>query len=493
MALFKIFKGNVENLPLDKHEGYAYFTVDTKELYIDIDNNTRVQVNAEKLSRTIDNSTETIEIDDILELQDHLINKNNPHETTAKQVGADPAGSAQSALRSAMSYVDEKIAEIPTPDVSAQIEEHNTSLTAHDNRNWVSAEDDGEIGDIIPINADTLNGKPGSDYALKEDLKAQTISFTSSVGATGTNVQQAIDELFTSASNGKELIADAITGMGVSTSADDTYATMAGNIEKIETGIDISDATLTAASELKKDIVAYSKTGKRIVGSLGQGTVNKPSISVSSAGKITASTSYTSGIIGSSTVSNTSQLSTQSGTTITPGTSQKTAVATGKYTTGPVYVAGDSDLVPSNIRSGVSIFGVSGSYTGNRGEITSIRQSGNSITFYTDITLQSYILGSILLRGQDPYNSSFYSLIICFNYIDHISSGYVDSYGYYVSIKDYVERNIISSSISRRNMTVGDDYFTINFSNLYDIDYELVSWGSPTRDGYSGKTIFTYN
>lgn len=360
MALFKIFKGNVENLPLDKHEGYAYFTEDTKELYIDIDNNTRVQVNAEKLSRTIDNSTETIEIDDILELQDHLINKNNPHETTAEQVGADPTGSAQSALRSAMSYVNEKIAEIPTPDVSAQIEEHNTSLTAHANRNWVSAEDDGEIGDTIPINADTLNGKPGSDYALKEDLKAQTISFTSSVGATGTNVQQAIDELFTSASNGKELIADAITGKGIPTSADSTYSTMAENIEKIETGIDISDATLTAASELKKDIVAYSKTGKRIVGSLGQGTVNKPSISVSSAGEITASTSYTSGIIGQSTVSNTSQLDTQAETTITPGTSKKTAVATGKYTTGPVYVEGDENLEASNIKSGVSIFGVSG-------------------------------------------------------------------------------------------------------------------------------------
>ena len=360
MALFKIFKGNVENLPLDKHEGYAYFTEDTKELYIDIDNNTRVQVNAEKLSRTIDNSTETIEIDDILELQDHLINKNNPHETTAEQVGADPTGSAQSALRSAMSYVNEKIAEIPTPDVSAQIEEHNTSLTAHANRNWVSAEDDGEIGDTIPINADTLNGKPGSDYALKEDLKAQTISFTSSVGATGTNVQQAIDELFTSASNGKELIADAITGKGIPTSANDTYSTMAENIEKIETGIDISDATLTAASELKKDIVAYSKTGKRIVGSLGQGTVNKPSISVSSAGEITASTSYTSGIIGQSTVSNTSQLDTQAETTITPGTSKKTAVATGKYTTGPVYVEGDENLEASNIKSGVSIFGVSG-------------------------------------------------------------------------------------------------------------------------------------
>ena len=222
---------------------------------------------------------------------------------------------------------------------------------------------------------DTSEGKmyfcsnvSGSVYTWKpfaSDMSASNVSYDNvSSGMSSDNVQDAIDELFTSASNGKELIADAITGMGVSTSANDTYATMAGNIGKIETGIDISDATLTAASELKKDIVAYSKTGKRIVGSLGQGTVNKPSISVSSAGKITGSTSYTSGIIGSSTVSNTSQLSTQSETTITPGTSQKTAVATGKYTTGPVYVAGDSDLVPSNIKNGVNIFGVNGSYTG---------------------------------------------------------------------------------------------------------------------------------
>ena len=230
---------------------------------------------------------------------------------------------------------------------------------------------------------DTSEGKmyfcsnvSGSVYTWKpfaSDMSASNVSYNNgSSGMSSDNVQDAIDELFTSASNGKELIADAITGMGVSTSADDTYATMAGNIEKIETGIDISDATLTAASELKKDIVAYSKDGQRIVGSLGQGVVNKPSISVSSAGKITASTSYTSGIIGSSTVSNTSQLSTQSGTTITPGTSQKTAVATGKYTTGPVYVAGDSDLVSSNIKKGVNIFGVSGTFNAEQYDLDNI-------------------------------------------------------------------------------------------------------------------------
>ena len=267
------------------------------------------------------------------------------------------------------------------------------------------------------------------------------------------NVQGAIDQLFTSVSNGKSQIASAITDMGVSTSANDSFAQMATNIGNIETGPDWSEVESPAgAAQILAPYQTYDSSNKLIKGTI----------------------------------------TSKGAQTYTPKTVSQT-IAKGQYLSGNQTIQGDENLKASNIKSGVSIFGVSGSYTGNRGEITSIRQSGNSITFYTDITLQSYILGSILLKGQDPYNSSFYSLIICLNYIDYISSGYVDSYGYYVSIKDYVERNIISSSISRRNMTVGDDYFTINFSNLYDIDYKLASWGSPTRDGYSGKTIFTYN
>lgn len=236
---------------------------------------------------------------------------------------------------------------------------------------------------------DTSEGKmyfcsnvSGSVYTWKpfaSDMSASNVSYNNgSSGMSSDNVQDAIDELFTSASNGKELIADAIAGKGVPTSANDTYATMAGNIEKIETGIDISDATLTSASELKKDIVAYTKTGARVVGILGQGTVNKPSISVSSTGKITASTSYTSGIIGASTVSNTYQLSTQAGTTITPGIEQITAVASEKYTIGPVYVAGDTQLTASNIKSGATIFGVQGTY--NRYFTVTLRNlTGNTV------------------------------------------------------------------------------------------------------------------
>ena len=77
MALFKIFKGKVENLPLDIHEGYAYLTTDTGELYVDVDASTRKQISAEKLSRTRDGFTETIEIDDLILMQDQIEDINN--------------------------------------------------------------------------------------------------------------------------------------------------------------------------------------------------------------------------------------------------------------------------------------------------------------------------------------------------------------------------------------------------------------------------------
>ena len=57
-------------------------------------------------------------------------------------------------------------------------------------------------------------------------------SSTSSI-ITGDNVQEAIDQLFTSVSNGKTQIASAITDKGVSTSANDTFQQMAINIDNI--------------------------------------------------------------------------------------------------------------------------------------------------------------------------------------------------------------------------------------------------------------------
>ncbi len=113
-------------------------------------------------------------------------------------------------------------------------------------------------------------------------------------------------------------------------------------------------------------------TGKQLIGADGQiitGTMASvvqatPSISVSASGLITASATQSAGRVAAGTKSATKQLTTQAGKTVTPGRTQQTAVASGRYTTGTVYVAGDSDLKAANIKKGINIFGVAGTYEG---------------------------------------------------------------------------------------------------------------------------------
>lgn len=54
----------------------------------------------------------------------------------------------------------------------------------------------------------------------------------------------------------------------------------------------------------------------------------------------------------------------QGGSTITPGTAAKTAIAAGRYASGNIYVAGDPNLIAQYIKKGVPIFGVTGTWEG---------------------------------------------------------------------------------------------------------------------------------
>lgn len=71
----------------------------------------------------------------------------------------------------------------------------------------------------------------------------------------------------------------------------------------------------------------------------------------------------------------------QGAQTVTPGRSNQT-IAAGQYLSGTQTIAGDTDLTAGNIRSGVNIFGVSGSYEGAEvvtEKISSSATSGNRI------------------------------------------------------------------------------------------------------------------
>ena len=123
------------------------------------------------------------------------------------------------------------------------------------------------------------------------------------------------------------------------------------------------------------------------------GTQETPEISVSSTGLITAT---------SGDLSATKQLTTQAAKTITPGTSSQTAVEKGRYTTGAVTVAGDADLVPENILSGVDIFGVTG--TAKNCAVGTVTQTYSSLNLVFPQTLSWRPTGCIAIR-KDLYAS----------------------------------------------------------------------------------------
>lgn len=80
----------------------------------------------------------------------------------------------------------------------------------------------------------------------------------------------------------------------------------------------------------------------------------------------------------------TGTMPTKSSQTYTPGRYSQT-IASGQYLTGSQTILGDTNLISSNIRSGVSIFGVSGSYSGEgqAGYVWSGRASGSLLNIST--------------------------------------------------------------------------------------------------------------
>ena len=131
-----------------------------------------------------------------------------------------------------------------------------------------------------------------------------------------------------------------------------------------------------------------------------------PSVSIDSSGLITATATQTAGYVEAGTKSATKQLAFQAAKTIIPTTTSQIAVSSGYYTGGVVTVKGDSNLVAENIKSGVSIFGVNGTYEGNSGGgNTDIEDSiiNRTITNYTNDRVTS--IGSYAFYGCSSLTS----------------------------------------------------------------------------------------
>lgn len=174
--------------------------------------------------------------------------------------------------------------------------------------------------------------------------------------------------------------------------------------------------------------------------------VATPMIDVSAGGLITATTEQEKGYVPGGTKSATQQLTTQGAATITPTTTNQTAVASGRYTTGDVKVAGDANLVPENIAEGVSIFGVQGTHSGggggawysqfaqflkDNGDMYTLNAFHERIIAYGDGSDDELLQGyyGVLFERLDGGGSIFFSWpSMCFGDSDIYSPPVTDSY-----------------------------------------------------------------
>lgn len=131
------------------------------------------------------------------------------------------------------------------------------------------------------------------------------------------------------------------------------YSTQAS--KSVSSGSATGPSSLTASS-------ATVTTGTNTITLTKTGVTTTPTVS---AGYVSSATSSTA------TVALTASVTTKGATTYTPGTTDQT-ISSGTYLTGTQTISGDSDLVAGNIKNGVTIFGVEGTYTGAGSTIDSL-------------------------------------------------------------------------------------------------------------------------
>ena len=116
------------------------------------------------------------------------------------------------------------------------------------------------------------------------------------------------------------------------------------------------DAITAGAGDVLAGKVIVDKDGNPLTGTMpNRGAVNQ---SLAINGSYTIPAGYHNG---SGKVSQ--KIPTKGAQTYTPGTTNQT-IAAGQYLTGPQTIKGDPNLIPANIKKGVSIMGITGTHDG---------------------------------------------------------------------------------------------------------------------------------
>ena len=156
----------------------------------------------------------------------------------------------------------------------------------------------------------------------------------------------AINELFQDVDNGKQLIADAIDDESIT--KDSTFEAMSESVTSLNTQID------NLLTELAGKV---TPTGNAVAEDVLEGKTF-----INNSGEVVTGVIVNRG--GSQTV--------------TPGTSNKTLDA--GYYSNNITVAGDANLKAVNIKNGVQLFGVTGTYKGDLSVVAGTRYTASSAT-----------------------------------------------------------------------------------------------------------------
>lgn len=160
----------------------------------------------------------------------------------------------------------------------------------------------------------------------------------------------------------------------------------------------------------------------------------------------------------------TGTIASQAAQTITPGTSNQT-IASGKYLSGTQTIKGDANLIANNIKSGVSIFGVTGTC------VSSAMVSGTTTSATIDTGLSS--IDAFVIYKTSLSATGIVQGIYITN-ADTLYYTYCSSYSTYM--KTCATSTSTASSVSGGTFTLG----TSGTSGLSSsTTYNWVAFGAP--------------
>lgn len=268
---------------------------------------------------------------------------------------------------------------ISLEDMPAKIAAIEGGTTLPELENEGSAADLMEGKELISSDGNIVTGTMPNNGAISSTMDGiNTKSVTVPAGYTsgGTvSLDNTIDNEVNEQADLISQIATALEGKaagGGGTDTSDATATTSdilsgktayANGEKITGTIVTRTASNLSASGKTVTVPAgyYASQATKDVTTVTQAT---PSVTVNSSGLITATAHQAAGYVVTGIKTATKQLTVQAAKTITPTTAAQVAVASGRYTTGAITVAGDTNLVAANIAQGKTIFGVTGTHEG---------------------------------------------------------------------------------------------------------------------------------